>query len=250
MELHIALENKGFTDFSPCDAGMEICAPSKSYGPAIRNYYLIHFVKEGTGIFENPYGTHTVSAGQAFLIRPGEVCTYSTDNQNPWTYTWLSFRGNLASKFDTCADVFEYDMDIYDEINVVFDMEMAKEEYLTGIIFKLYAEIFGRHIKNDYSNKVMGYIDANYMNDISIAGIAHNLNVNRKYLARIFKDKSGMTMQQYLIKKRMSEAKKFLKAGYTVEEAAYMSGYSDSFAFSKMFKKTYGKSPVSYKTKN
>lgn len=250
MNLSVALENKGFTEFSPCDTGMENCAPLKSYGPTVRDYYLIHFVREGTGVFKNPRGEHRVSAGQAFLIRPDEVCVYTTDENNPWTYAWLGFRGSLASKFDACRDVFEYDSSVYDEINFVFGMEMAKEEYLTGIIFKLYAELFGSRIKNDYSNKVIGYIDANYMNDISIGQIADKLNVNRKYLARIFKKKTDMTMQQYLIKKRMSEAKKLLKSGYNVEETAYMTGYTDSFAFSKIFKKTYGKPPLSYKLKS
>lgn len=248
MELNIALENKGFAEFSPCNAGMEKCAPSKSYGPAIRDHYLIHFIKEGTGFFEKTTGTYTVSAGQAFLIRPGEVCTYTTNEKNPWTYIWLGFRGNLASRFDDCKDVFEYDSSVCDEISCAFSMDVAKEEYLTGIIFKLYAGLFSRRIKNDYSNKVMGYIDANYMNEISIGQIADDLNINRKYLARVFKEKTNMTMQQYLIKKRMHEAKKLLRAGYNVEEAAFMTGYTDSFAFSKIFKKIYGNSPVNYKS--
>ena len=43
------LENKGFTDFSPCDAGKEKCEPCHKFGPNIRNYYLIHFVVSGEG---------------------------------------------------------------------------------------------------------------------------------------------------------------------------------------------------------
>lgn len=250
MIINPALENKDFREFYPCCAGMEECDPLKSFGPSIRDHYLIHFVKKGSGIFENPAGTREVVAGQAFVIRPGEMCTYTTNKDNPWTYLWVGFRGELAKKFDSCPDVFEYDEQLYEIINYAMSMDTAKEEYLTGLLFMMYAKLFGSRIKNDYSNKVTGYIDANYMHDIKISQIADNLNVNRKYLARIFKEKMGITMQEYLINKRMSEAKKLLRAGYNVEEAAYMTGYSDSFAFSKIFKKTYGKPPLSYKTKN
>lgn len=41
----------------------------------------------------------------------------------------------------------------------------------------------------------------------------------------------------------MSKATELLKKGVSVKEAAFLSGYEDALAFSRMFKKKYGISP-------
>lgn len=243
------LENKGFSDFSPCDAGREDCEPGHKFGPRIRNYYLIHFVLSGEGSFTTPRGECKVKSGEAFLIKPGEITVYEADSNAPWEYIWLGFRGNLSDRFAILGDVFEYPRDITDDLEGAFATELGREEALTSVIFKLAALLFSEHAGNDYQNQVKSYIDTHYMENITISDIAQTLSLNRKYLARIFKEKNGISMQEYLINKRLYEAKKLLLQGYTVEESSYMVGYSDQFGFSKAFKKRYGISPVRCKGK-
>ena len=93
------------------------------------------------------------------------------------------------------------------------------------------------------------YIDANYMNAVAIRDIARLVGVERTYLAKIFKEKTGRSMQDYLIDTRLSKAAELLERGYTVAESAAIAGYGDSFNFSKMFKRRYGASPSAYKGK-
>lgn len=246
-EIVLVLEDKKFTELSPVTAGMEKCTPDKSFGPCIRDFYLIHFIEKGSGTFVSPKGEYRVSEGNAFLIRPGEICTYTTDKENPWTYLWIGFDGKLAKDFEMHETVFGYDQAVTDEIKNVFDLSGGAEEYLAGVLFKLYAEIFGEKEKQDYASRVKGYINANYMKNISISEISDIMNVNRKYLARIFKEKAGVSMKQFLIDKRLKEAKRLLEKGYGVEETGIMTGYADGFTFSKAFKKKYGVSPVFFK---
>ena len=85
------------------------------------------------------------------------------------------------------------------------------------------------------------------MENVTISGIAESLGLNRKYLARIFKESRGISMQEYLISKRLHEAKKLLLSGYGASESAYMVGYSDPFGFSKAFKRKYGVPPSAVK---
>lgn len=241
----LLLENKKFTDFNPIDFGYEKCEPLHSCGPHIRKAYLLHCVSKGCGIFRNEQREYHVTAGQAFLIRPGEVCYYEADKQTPWEYSWINFNGKLAERFDNFDDVLNIDSTIFEEMRIAFKSPNP-EEFLTGMLFKLYSELNVNTVAPDYASRVMEYINANYMNNISVAEIAAFLKLDRKYLSRIFKEKTGFTVQEYLISKRLSEAKKLLKSGYSVSESAYMTGYNDAFNFSKAFKKHFGASPRKY----
>lgn len=247
MRKTITLENRGFTEFCACDAGYELCNPSHRFGPHVRSYHLVHFVISGKGIYKSPRGEHSLSHGDAFIIRPGEVTVYEADENEPWEYVWLGFRGALADRFSELPDVFRYDGSIAEEIRDTFSLDTGREEFLTGIVFKLYARIFGERMRSDYVNKVTTYINSHYMEDLRISGIADELGLNRKYLARIFKQSQGVSMKEFLVNKRLHEAKKLLLSGYNVEECAYMVGYNDPFGFSKAFKHRYGEPPTCFK---
>ncbi len=246
----IPLENKGYSDFIPVDFGMEKNYPSHAFGPNIREYYLIHFVLEGKGVFINPKQEYTLEKGDAFLIRPGEVCTYKADNDEPWTYIWIGFNGNMSNRFDNVSDVFKYDEIITEEFKIAYEENNLVEEQLASILFKLYRSLFKNKISSNPINQAIGYINVYYANNLKIEDLADMLHLNRKYLSRAFKKKTGYTIQQYMLKKRMNEGKKLLDMGYNVKETAILLGYSDSFAFSKAFKKACSVSPKDYINKS
>lgn len=239
------LENKHFKDFSPQDFGYQDCGPLHSFGPAIRNYYLIHYIEKGTGTFKNEHGEYKLKAGDAFLIRPGEVTVYTADAKNPWSYIWIGFTGDMASGFDDIPDTFQPDGSIFTETKT-YPVSLI-EERLASSLFRLYCNLFEKSSSPDYVNKVIGFINSRYMEEIRIEEIAGSLNLNRKYLSRIFKAKTGTTMQEYLINKRLTEARNLLEKGYNVGETATLCGYPDTFAFSKAFKAHFGQPPKAYK---
>ena len=84
------------------------------------------------------------------------------------------------------------------------------------------------------------------MNEIRVEQIAENLNLDRRYLSRLFKQKMGQTIQEYLIIVRMDEAKRYLAEGRSVSETATLCGYTDTCNFSKMFKRVCGISPANW----
>jgi AraC-like DNA-binding protein len=97
---------------------------------------------------------------------------------------------------------------------------------------------------------VQDYIRALYMQDLQVEEIAKNLNLDSRYLSRIFKEKTGISIKEYMIEVRMEEACQRLKAGASVSSTALFCGYTDAFNFSKMFKRKYGCSPRSWQMKN
>ena len=134
-------------------------------------------------------------------------------------------------------------------------MNQASEIYLCGMIFELFAHLKELDKSNTrpaytYARRAENYIQANYMYDISVAGIAKMLGIDRRYFYRIFVEYTGTSPQNYLVKYRMGKAAELLSHyDCTVSEAARSCGYKDAFNFSKMFKKEYGISPSDYRSK-
>ncbi|MCI8577390.1 MAG: hypothetical protein HFG64_07715, partial [Lachnospiraceae bacterium] len=73
--------------------GYENCTPGHSYGPVLRNGYLIHYVLSGCGIYKARGKLFRLKEGDAFLICPGELIYYEADHKHPWTYTWIGMQG-------------------------------------------------------------------------------------------------------------------------------------------------------------
>ena len=80
-------------ELSIFNCGIERCAPSKTWGPGIRDHYLIHLVLSGKGEFEVGGRTWQVSTGDLFFARPSQLIRYTADEQYPWEYSWVGFNG-------------------------------------------------------------------------------------------------------------------------------------------------------------
>ena len=85
-------------ELSIFNCGLERCAPGQTWGPGIRDHYLIHLVVSGKGIFEVGGRTWEVSGGDLFFARPSQLIRYTADEQQPWEYSWVGFNGACAHK--------------------------------------------------------------------------------------------------------------------------------------------------------
>lgn len=240
----LLLTDRKLNDLNPLLAGEHICAPGHSFGPAVRQYTLIHYVLHGKGTFYARGNAYTVQAGQAFIILPDEITTYRADMIDPWHYRWIGFNGALSKSFSELPPVLELPETFFSRIMHVSTDSTAMEFLLAAELFSLYAYLFAhkqggsRHVR-----RVENYIRSNYMYPVRVSRIAFELGLDRRYLSRLFKEEVGISIQEYLIRTRMDEAQRLLLRGCSVKEAAHLTGYEDVSNFSKLFKKRTGKSP-------
>lgn len=235
--------NRNLSDLNPLILGSEKCRPGHSFGPAVRRYTLIHFVTGGRGRVYKQQGVFSVSAGEAFLIHPDEVVTYTADADDPWSYQWIGFDGRLSERFKQLPPVLKLSSS-YSQAMLDTDGSDLREYRIAAILLEMYASLFSeKKATHDYVRRVQSYIRAVYMQELRVEEIAESMNLNRRYLSRFFKEKTGMTIQEYLIHVRMEEAKRLLLQGKSVNEASVLCGYQDPFHFSKMFKRRFGVSP-------
>lgn len=244
---NLFLTNRNFQDLNPLIAGEEACTGGHSFGPAVRKYTLIHYVLRGKGTLYTRGGVYPVGAGQAFLILPGEVTTYTADATDPWHYRWIGFDGSLSQAFSRLPAVFSWPEDLPYRLPQE-ESEGGMPEYrLAALLFDLYSRLFSTQTHaNHHVRRVENYIRSAYMHPIRVEAIAHQLCLNRRYLSRLFKENTGKSIQEYLICVRLEEAQRYLRQGCTVKEAAHLCGYEDVSNFSKMFKCRFGISPSDF----
>jgi AraC-like DNA-binding protein len=244
----LILENRHFHDLNPILFGYEKCEPLHRYGPASRRYVLLHYVESGRGKFYRGGKEYSVEQGHVFRILPGEITTYEADENDPWVYRWLGFDGALAERFSELDPVFS----VSEGAARLFEVENSASSAcrVAANLFLLYEKLFESDMGGDYVRRVRNSLRATYMHSVSIASLARQIGLDRRYLTRIFHERTGESIQNCLIRIRMEAAKEYLLRGYGVGETAERCGYSDPFLFSKMFKRRVGISPREWKKRS
>ena len=92
------------------------------------------------------------------------------------------------------------------------------------------------------------YINSHITEDIRIDQICAVCHMSKYYFCRMFKQKTGVTVMEYILKTRIVMAKELLgEATLTVTEISEACGFSSVSYFSRAFKNETGVSPLQYK---
>lgn len=102
----------------------------------------------------------------------------------------------------------------------------------------------------DGIQRAMDHILAHYDEPLNMAEVARKFGYSEGYFYRSFKKRVGVAPNTYLIRVRMQQAVRILKAGTTpVNEVAREVGITDPLYFSRLFKRTTGLSPRQFREK-
>lgn len=243
--------------------GWEICCPMHTFGPAIRQHYLVHYVTRGKGRLWMNDTCYVIEKDTMFLIRPGITCVYQADKDDPWEYCWICIDGydveNMLnnSGFDKVNLLFfdKSNGEVRDAmLNFIFYFSKYKNNgYM--LLSRLY-NIFGhmkiqmkkQQAKSIHVERAIDYIYENYSKNISVTDIANYLGIDRTYLYRLFKEEYNMSPQKYLLNFRLKAAMNKLEGGnMSIAEIAYSCGFNDASAFCHQFKKVYKDTPLNYR---
>lgn len=99
--------------------------------------------------------------------------------------------------------------------------------------------------------KIKNYIDSHYAQNITLDFLSDLSYMNKFHLVHTFTKQIGISPINYVINKRIQEAKNLLgTTGYSIRDIASIVGFSNSSYFSQMFRKVTGISPKSYRLEN
>ena len=102
--------------------------------------------------------------------------------------------------------------------------------------------------KASVTEEVLSYIEDHLGQDLSLEEIARELNYSKYYVARAFKENTGMTLHKYIQGRRLSEAaRKLAQTRQPILEVAFDAGYSSQQAFTQAFHQEYLCTPQEYR---
>ncbi len=112
--------------------------------------------------------------------------------------------------------------------------KLAKEQHIT----------VGRE---DRIIEIISFIQKNFV-DVTLDTLAEHFHLSAPYLSKYIKEKAGMTFQEAVREERMKKARNQLKyTNDTVETIAAGVGYENVEHFNRLFKRSYGITPVQYR---
>ncbi len=127
----------------------------------------------------------------------------------------------------------------------------AEIQKLLNEMIYAYCKLVKTHSAKGYSplvQNVVMLIDADLSGDLTLKTMAVRFNVNASYLSSLFKKDTGMTLTEYVGKKRVGRAKFLLETtSQQIQQISHECGILDVNYFVKIFKKHTGKTPKQYR---
>lgn len=254
-------------ELSVYNCGRQCCEKGHTWGPGIRDHYLIHLIVSGKGSYCVNNQAYALGAGDIFISKPNQLITYSADENEPWEYYWVGFNGSCANRL-VCELPFKenrptYHCNNFDAVKAslssIFSASgtsVRNEAIMVGYLYIFIAQLMEESSPSESRTSITGskyvmnaikYIQFNYSRDISIDDISKSVGVSRSHLYRVFINNVGKSPIDYLTDYRINEACFLLKnSGLSIAEIAVSVGFFDQFYFSRVFKKNKGVPPSRY----
>ena len=215
------------------------------------NFTEIFYVVRGDGSFIVEDSEFEVKADDMIIVNPNVSHTEVSSEQSPLEYIALGIEGLLFSQIikneDTHADYFlqnyqDYKHEVQDllEVCIINMIRRANNTFSIASTKKM----------NKECSYVKQYIDLHYQENITLDELSRLTYVNKYYLVHAFKKYIGLSPINYLISKRVEEAKVLLETtNYSVSQISDIVGFSSQSYFSQVFKKTMGTTPFEIRKK-
>lgn len=246
--------------------GHSITMPCHKYGPAVRPYYLIHYILEGRGEFVVNGTRYSLSAGKGFLIEPDYQTIYMADQNDPWTYIWVGFSGANAKQCVSSLGLSQ-EQPIFKSHEkdtlarcilgmVQHNRQSAADTFYTLSMLYLFLSTVAAADPdksshgdgNIYVSQAITYIRDHIAEPLQADTVAKHVGLNRSYLSTLFKQHTGLSPLKYIQKFRLTKAQHLLESSsLPIAAIAYSCGYQQPESLMKLFRQQYGMSPAAYR---
>lgn len=103
--------------------------------------------------------------------------------------------------------------------------------------------------KEASAQKIISLLEVSYTDDLHLEQLEEKLHMSRSYISKLFKEVTGVTVFNYVYRRRINEAKImfFLQPELSVTEICFRLGFKHLAHFSRLFKQYTGMTPEQFK---
>lgn len=231
--------------------------------------YLLVLVLSGSGTLMYDGEAYPLQAGSCFFIDCMHPYYHQTSASDPWELMWVHFYGSSSK------DYYEYFLShsspaffpgrflrLKENLEELFAVnessglsaELESSRLIVDILSLVLTEInekkTGQLPGQQKMTEIKAYLDTHYLDKFSLDELSAMFFISKYHLSRQFKQYYGSGPNVYVIRKRITHAKKLLRfSDCSLEEVAKESGFYDCSYFNKQFKKIEGISSSEYRKK-
>lgn len=239
--------------------------------------FEIHIIPYGKGFINIEGEDFEVSGGQFYITGPNVKHSQISDKDNPMAEYNITLNieeinsdlnekeisdKEIAQLRKALSKVYKYAFnDAYGVTEKYEEIFSEVENHLPGYRFRIHllvidmvvtmvrtisagrgylhkSETLKNSLHIERINKIIKFIQHNYINHITVGDLANVLFLSPKQINRILKKEFNQTFQEYLSFQRFISAKRLVEeTDLTVEEIAFKSGFSNANHLYQVFKK-------------
>lgn len=244
---------------------------SETQSPIVRvegyHWHQILFSECGKGTLKFDNTTVSIDEGD-YIFLPAQYPHEYHPQGEKWDVKWTAFSGyacaHILSQFYMTKPLIIKPNEstalqsIYTKMFTLQKTDVLYCDYAcSGLIYDYVIEFHRlldskinkvRNERNKLLLPVLNYIDENFRNDFTLTHLAKEAGITPQHLCRIFKESMNMRPTDYVVKRRLREAKRLIQQNeLPISEVAIRSGFSDAAYFSTVFKKHEGLTPLEYR---
>lgn len=251
----------------------------------VHDFWELVYVDKGILLAQSGEDTITLSQGECFFHPPGELHSHHANGRVAPNIFIISFvctgeamKALSSRKFTVPGNLRPIISGIISEGKSTFDLpfndpdlkklsllpdEITGGQQMVRIYLEQFLIMMFRYqqtetkkstantrtvVPEHLAETVAAQLDSLVYSKVNIESFCNEMRYSKSYLSKIFLKNYGCTMVDYITDIKIKEAKKLIRENrYNFSQIADLLRFSNSFYFSRVFKKVTGMSPSQYK---